>query len=311
MSSSEKLLDAVDAVVYGDLFDCAVTFEEIWRFSRVGISRDELRALLEESKLQGVIAEDKGFFCLAGRKEGIERRAATRERADRLRRRAGRVARVLRHAPFVRGLMLTGSVAAGSARLDADVDFLVVVARRRLFTVFLLFGSMSRLIGRNVFCPNYYLSEDHLAQKRRDIYVAREVAQASPLTKMETDLRMANPWIVEFFPNLEDPANDPARGDERGIDGEVSGSAGALQRVFEFLLHGRLGEWVEARARGVANRRLQAHYAIYSREVPESVSKGLEAGSALRFHGNPLNQNIQERYVALREKMGGLLRDKA
>ena len=70
----------------------------------------------------------------------------------RVRSRYARATRGARTAgvPFVRGVVLTGSAAAGSAGKKADADLLVIVARGRIATVFLLLGSLSRLTGRRL-----------------------------------------------------------------------------------------------------------------------------------------------------------------
>src|SRR5207302_2361686 len=38
---NDERLDLLDALVYGDAFDCAVTLDELWRYSRVAIGRDD------------------------------------------------------------------------------------------------------------------------------------------------------------------------------------------------------------------------------------------------------------------------------
>ena len=36
---SDERLDLLDALVYGDVFDCAVTLDEAWRYARVAATR--------------------------------------------------------------------------------------------------------------------------------------------------------------------------------------------------------------------------------------------------------------------------------
>jgi ubiquinone/menaquinone biosynthesis C-methylase UbiE len=140
------------------------------------------------------------------------------------------VARILRHFPFVRGLALTGSAAAGDAGADDDVDLLVTVAEGRLGTVFVLLGSLSRLLGRRLFCPNYYACEGRLDLGPANLYLARELAQARPLAGDGAALWRANPWLEETFPNAEPPSG-----------GAPAGSR--LQRVSEALVGGRVEPW--------------------------------------------------------------------
>lgn len=49
-SGVDERLDLIDALIYGDVFDCAVTLDELWRYARVAIDRDELRRRLGPSR---------------------------------------------------------------------------------------------------------------------------------------------------------------------------------------------------------------------------------------------------------------------
>lgn len=272
-------LDAIDAVLYGDVFDCAVTLDEAWRYARVAIGRDELARRLHDDPL---VAARDGLYCLAGREELLARRPERLRNAARFERRARCVARILRHFPFVRGLALTGSAAAGDAGADDDVDLLVTVAEGRLGTVFVLLGSLSRLLGRRLFCPNYYACEGRLGLGPASLYLARELAQARPLAGDGAALWRANPWLEETFPNAEPPSG-----------GAPAGSR--LQRAVEALVGGRVERW----ARRVARQRLRAHYGA----VPGEVEEAFVAGVALRFHGSGVAARTLERHRARRVEL--------
>jgi predicted nucleotidyltransferase len=272
-------LDAIDAVLYGDVFDCAVTLDEAWRYARVAIGREELARRLHDDPL---VAARNGLCCLAGREELLARRPERIRNAARLECRARRVARILRHFPFVRGLALTGSAAAGDAGIDDDVDLLVTVAEGRLGTAFVLLGPLSRLLGRRLFCPNYYACEGRLGLGPANLYLARELAQARPLAGDGAALWRANPWLEETFPNAEPPVGSEPVG-------------GRLQRALEALVGDRLEQW----ARRVARQRLRAHYGV----VPADVAEAFAAGAALRFHGSGVAAQTLERHRARRVEL--------
>jgi hypothetical protein len=193
----------------------------------------------------------------------------------------------------VRGLALTGSVAADDAGDDADVDLLVIVAPARLGIVFLLLGSLSRLLGRRLFCPNYYVCADHLGITRSSVYVARELVQARSLAGGAEALRDANPWLREMFPNAF--AGAAPNGGPR--------AASRLQRLLEAPLGGRFGDHIERWARRVAAARLRAHYSVLGGDVPADVAASFEAGAALRFHARDVAETTLERYMAQREQL--------
>ena len=293
MNKIDERLDLIDALVYGDAFDCAVTLDELWRYSRVRVGREALLRLLEEdSALGSLVAERDGLYSFADRPELLASRQARIERALALQRRASRVAGVIRHVPFVRAIALTGSAAADDAGEEADVDLLVVVERERLGTVFVLLGAASRVLGRRLFCPNYYVSNDDVAVEPRGLYVARELEQARVLVGDPNALRAANGWLGDVFPNL------PQRGGHVPVV-----QTSSVQRLIESLLGGRLEGW----SRRLASARLRAHYGAFGSLVPPDVAAGFAAGRALRFHAGETVARALGRYEARRAQLAAAL----
>lgn len=296
MNTVGEQLALLDAAIYGDLFDCAVTFEELWRYSGVRITPEDLAARLREPAMQQVLRRIDGFYCLAGREHLAGLRASRQQRARVLRRRSVRVARWLRHVPFVRGVLVTGSVAADSAPPDADVDLLVIVADGRLSSVFALLGSLSRLLSRRVLCPNYYLSSSHLTLRRRNHYVARELAQAEALIGEAGDLRAANLWISDHLPNFAG-----------GAPAAALPQTSLAQRWLEAPLRGTLGDWLEAKARALTLSRLAVHHGLEKCPIPEDVAKQVAEGVEIRFHASPFAANLLLRHERRRSEIAAAL----
>jgi predicted nucleotidyltransferase len=283
-------LDFLDAAIYGDVFDCAVTFDELWRFARTPVDPADLRTrLVDESLLTRASSNGMDLYCLSDRKELLERRPERARRAELLERRAQRIARVLRHAPFVRGVALTGSAAAGDAGGGDDVDFLIAVAPGRIATAFLFLGPAARVLRRRLGCPNYYVNVRRLAIEPTSVYIEREVAQARVLVGAADLVRSANVWLAESFPNLEtSPTDRPLRAGTR------------RQRVLEAPLRGRLGNRLERWARRIAFERLRVHYRGLGRDVPPDVVESFRLGYALRFHGSGVAERTAKQYTKRR-----------
>lgn len=297
--SVEEDLDLIDAVLYADAFDCAVTFDEVWRYSRRRVARAQLLDCLDQLTTKRLLGERDGLYFLAGREHLADLREERRNRAQKLKRRARYVARLLQHAPFVRGILLTGSVAADNAEEDADLDVMVIVADGRIGLAFLLLATLSRLSSRRVLCPNYYVSEVNLSIRKTDHYIARELVQAEPLTHESTILLNANPWVLKELPNAF-PVTHPVKTLRGGK---------LLQRIFEFLFRGKFGARCERKAREIATRRLQAHHSKFHRNVPEDVQRGLQRGVELRFHGAPRVDDCLQRYEENRTDLGLRIRE--
>ena len=274
-------MDLVDAVVYADVFGCAAGEDDIWRYSRAPLERESLRERLAE--LDGLIHAADGLVCLAGHEQLLAEAPARRRRAARLHRRARRVARIVQHAPFVRGLLLTGSAAAGEAAPDADPDLLVLAAPGRIATVFALLAPIARVTRGRLLCPNHYRSADHLPLEQRDLYVARELAQAWPLAGDAGDFLAANEWTRELLPNAA-----PRRGGVRPLPlGRL------VQRIGEALVPVRL----EPGLRRLARSRLGAHH---RGAPPPEVLSALDEGLELRFHARPVHEQALDAYAARR-----------
>ncbi len=299
MSAVADALDLIDAVVYADLFDCAVTQDEVWRFSRVRISREQLADDLDRPEWSGALYERQGYYCLRGREELVDSRPVRRERALRLQKRARRVARWLQHVPFIRGALLTGSVAADDATPDADVDLLVMVAPERLALVFAVLAPLSRLLSRKLFCPNYYLSTDHVTLGRRSHYIARELVQARPLVGGAAAVLEANDWVEAFLPNAA-PTGEP---------GPPLPGGRILQRLLEAPVRGALGDRLEGWAQKLALSRLQHHHGEAGQAVPAEVVRQLRSEVELRFHESDEINRLGERYEARRAEVGRMLQD--
>jgi hypothetical protein len=277
-------LDLVDAVLYAEVFGCVAGEDDVWRYSREPLEREQLRERLAE--LDGLIHARDGLVCLTGQEQLLAQAPERRRRAARLHRRARRVARVVQHAPFVRGLLLTGSAAAGEAGPGADPDLLVLVAPGRIGTVFALLAPLARVTRHRVLCPNHYRSIDHLAIERRDLYVARELAQAWPLAGNAAAFLAANDWTRELLPNAA-----PRRGGVRALP---------LGRLAQRAVEALLGDRFEQRLRRLARTRLDVHH---RGTPPADVLLALDAGIELRFHASHVDERVLDSYAARRDAL--------
>jgi len=79
---------------------------------------------------------------------------------------------ILQLAPFVRAVILTGSMTTGSATKASDIDLLIISQPGRLYTARFFVAILALLTGKKrgvfdknpagKFCLNYYLSSDNL-----------------------------------------------------------------------------------------------------------------------------------------------------
>ena len=195
----------VEAVCYADVFDWPLTPAEVHAFLPLAAEALDVDLALRSPRLRPFIGLADGFVTLAGRELLAARRRALARSSARLWPRALRAARAIGRLPFVRLVGVTGSLAAGAAGPDADVDLFVVTEDRRLWLTRAATIALGRAVGANGarLCPNYLLAESALELPERDAFTAHELARLVPVAGAATYERLlaANAWYRDFQPN--------------------------------------------------------------------------------------------------------------
>jgi len=220
-------------LVYADLFDYALTAEEVWRYSiREKSTAVEVKTALTSAVRMGVVLQQDELFALPGRAELFGVRLEREGFSSGLWPQAQQWGRVLAALPFVRLVAVTGALAMrNSASPRDDVDYLIVTVPGRVWLARALCVGVVHLARRFgvELCPNYVLSNSALAQSPRNLYIAHELAQMVPLSGFSVyqQMQAANRWVGGFLPNHPFARSTPPLPPERPT---------YLQRAGEFLL---------------------------------------------------------------------------
>lgn len=188
---------------------------------------------------------------------------------------------ILVACPYITGLSITGSVAAGMNGEDGDVDVLIItkpgwVWRVRALAIYL---SHKHPNGR-LLCPNMVMAEDSLSFSP-SLYSAREMMQMIPIkdTGGLTKLYRANRWVGEVLPNAEPKARYVVNGERWGpwwwrlmtlpVLGPVIERWESARRIKELKTASESGEAVYTRSvcRGHEHRHKQRIETMYTRIV--------------------------------------------
>ncbi len=231
------LLDAVLATVaYADMFDFPLRRQEIQR-DLIGLAApaasttNAIDTLLDRDRL----AADGSYLVLPGRRGLAKLRQSREAQAARLWPIAQRFGRLIARFPFVRLVAVTGSLAAGNPDDRADVDYLIVTAPGRLWSVRAMAALPVRLARRAGvhLCPNYLLTTRALALEHKDLFTAHELLLATPLAGAPTYRQFLgyNNWAARWLPNHYEQRRHLALKLPTG---------GVLQPWSERLLAGRL-----------------------------------------------------------------------
>lgn len=262
----------VEAVCYADVFDWPLAPAEIHAFLPLAAEPEHVDLALRSPRLRPTVGLAGGYVTLAGREPLVARRRALARSSARLWPRALRAARAIGRLPFVRLVGVTGSLAAGAAGPDADVDLFVVTEDRRLWltrAATIALGRAAGAAGARL-CPNYLLAESALALPERDTFTAHELARLVPVTGAETYERLlaANAWYREFLPNHRPTV--------------AVAPAGAGHRPTERLLRGRMFDRLEAWEMDRKVRRLAAAGTSAEERYGRAVCKGHADGHRAR-----------------------------
>lgn len=240
-------------ILYADVFAFPLSLDEIVHFliHPVPLSREVIAQRLERSPfLREHLYVQDGYYATCERADIVALRQAREQLAGGMIAEAVRYGRWLARIPFVRMVALTGALAmCNPAHPRDDYDFFLITAPRRVWTARLWAVALVRLARlRGVrLCPNYVLAQDHLAQSRRDLYVAHEVVQMIPLYGREYYERMLalNDWTHGFMPNAQ-----------QRTQAYLSEADGWMKPWLEWVLSGRLGDGLERWEQRRKQRRL-------------------------------------------------------
>lgn len=223
----------LNTVIYFDLFDYPLTAVEVWRFLYApGLDKKtfeevffELETMIKENKLE----TKKGFYFLSGRGVILDIRAERYALSFPKYRKARRFSKILSFVPGVRMIALCNTLAWRHARASSDIDFFIVAASGRLWSVRFFSVLLAAIFGVrpsknkeaiDALCLSFFASEDALDLKRLmivdDIYFPYWVISIVPLFASEgivEKFKKANAWIYALLPNtfFYSPSRSPAR----------------------------------------------------------------------------------------------------
>jgi hypothetical protein len=281
-------------VLYADIFDYPLTFDELHRYLvDINLSREQLAEQLRQDQF---LTQSGGYFTLPRREELIQKRAAREGQAVLLWREANRFGLILSKMPFVRMVAVTGSLAMNNVERSADIDYLVVTTPGRLWLCrlgILVLVRLAALRGVSL-CPNYMLSEHALEIPAHSLYSAHEFTQMVPLSGLEIYQRMRqlNPWVMDYLPNahgLPSLASKITASTTRPV----------IRRLLELILRTAAFDWME----GWEMKRKISKLSAQNKDNPESqFTAELCKGHSSR-HGQRTTVSLNERLAFLEQEL--------
>lgn len=192
------------ALLYFEIFNYPLTAQEIACFS--DCASPSLAAHLESLEKNNLVFKSDHFYSLQSDPSPIRRRKNGNALAEIKLKTAQRFSRVISWFPFVRAVMLSGSISKGYMDEKSDIDYFIITKPGRLWMVrtsMALFRRVFLFNSHQNFCTNYFVDETALEIEEKNIYTAVEIITLKPMFgKVTVDrFQEANRWCQHYFPN--------------------------------------------------------------------------------------------------------------
>jgi hypothetical protein len=236
--------DILRVLIYFDLFDHPLTERELRCFTPGHPTDQDWADTLTRLLRRHIIFRINGFYSLRNEPPLCERRLAKNRQAELLLRTATETSGLLYRFPFVRGILISGSLSKHVAEEDGDIDYFIITAPGRLWiarSLLHLFKKITFLKARqHWYCMNYFIDERALEIQEKNFYTAMELVTLLPFhgDGVLESFREANRWAWSYFPSADWPSPVPRC---RLIRSPLKIM---MERVLECLLPDRLDDWL-------------------------------------------------------------------
>lgn len=214
-----------------------------------------LKTLDESELLKKNLGRKNGFCFLKGREEIIKQRLQRKKLADEKFRKSRWILKFISYLPFIRLIMISGTMALGNPYKESDLDLLVVAKSGRIWTARAIITFFTLIFGKyrhkdktkNRLCLNHYITEKSLGIDFGNLYKAQEYLNLLPVSgdlKIYQEFLAANrSWTENYVPSTRDE-NEPANAENLRFISQSKTSL-KIKYFFEWLLGGIIGDWLE------------------------------------------------------------------
>lgn len=206
---SELSRAVIKPLLYSDIFNYPLTASEI--FERLEIPCDDIKMVeceLRQLVDARVLFRFDDLYSLHDDVSLALRRKAGNKMAKDVMPRAISRSRLIYNFPFVRAVMISGSLSKDFMEKSGDIDFFIVTKPGRVWITRGLLALFQRIVlfnSHKYFCVNYYLDHDHLSLDERNIFTATELITLKPMcgNNFYDLLIKQNGWALEYYPQFK------------------------------------------------------------------------------------------------------------
>lgn len=202
--------EILQTLQYFDIFLHPLKAEEIYNFLGTKSSVSAINNELGKMVVSGQIQKEDGYFHLGNSRAYIEKRKKLNLAASKVLPKAIENGRLISKFPFISSVFISGSLSKGvfDEEGDGDFDYFIISKSGRLWiSKFCLKAYKFLFLGnsKKYFCFNYFISEESLEIKEKNIFTATELFTLIPIggNGYYNRLISQNLWVQEFLPNYK------------------------------------------------------------------------------------------------------------
>ena len=284
-------------LLYYDIFSHPLKTDEIYSFlPRNSIAKKDVVSFLHSSASEGTVpyGEKDGYYYIKPSVDNVSRRIEKEEYSGKMWKRAALVTHIIKRFPFVRAVLVTGSLSKNSSDRTSDLDFMLITANNRLWisrSMLMLFKKIFFMNSYKFFCINYYVTENNLEITEKNIFTATEIAtiKATYNTGLMEQFIKSNEWIKDFFPNynLCDPLLHTS-----GC--KVNNRKSKVQRVSEFFIPGKIASALDKKLMNMTREHWKKKYPHLQDDERNHMFKSTETVS--KTHPGNMQKKILNMY---------------
>ncbi|MGZ3764606.1 MAG: nucleotidyltransferase domain-containing protein [Mucilaginibacter sp.] len=275
-------------LAYFDLFNYPLTMEEVFLFLPAKCDQDDFEYALRYLVIDRLIYKLDKFYALKNDYFLVERRVNGNIKAAGLISIAKKVSDLLIRFPYVRGIAISGSLSKNFADETSDIDLFIITAKNRLWiarTLMHCFKKLTFLVNKqHYFCMNYYIDEQEMQIREKNIYTAIEIATLIPLhgDAVFEQFYLTNAWTRDYLPHkcLRLSTAKPVK-------------SSVLKKLTEILFNNVVGDLIDTLLMKITSKRW-----LKKMQMKKLNTRGIiMALDADKHYAKPDPRNFQEKLI--------------
>ncbi|NWG28611.1 MAG: nucleotidyltransferase domain-containing protein [Ignavibacteriaceae bacterium] len=288
-------------LAYYDIFSYPLTASEIYyNLGDNHTNVDEILNELQSLYSANIVFKRGEFFLLNNDEKYFHRRTTGNILAQKRLKTARKVSGFISRFPFIRGILLSGSISKGFMEEDSDIDYFVITHPNRVWfsrLMLMMFKKLFLFNSKKIFCINYFVDSETLEIQEKNIFTATELVTLLPTfgKSIYDQLYEKNLWVKEYYPNFP----------KRDTNDVLDRKNGIMKSFLEWLFGRRIGDKLDDFAMALFDWFNRNKYKNYDREdfTLAFKSSKKESKHHPKFFQKKVLQEFEQKIKSLEEKL--------